>query len=60
MTLTTNGSQLARFAGELADYGVKRVNVSLDTLDPDKFRTVTRWGDLTGVLDGIDAAAAAG
>jgi cyclic pyranopterin phosphate synthase len=60
VTLTTNGSQLARFAGELADYGVKRVNVSLDTLDPDKFRTVTRWGDLNVVLGGIDAAAAAG
>ncbi len=60
VTLTTNGSQLARFAQELADCGVKRVNVSLDTLDPDKFRTVTRWGDLKVVLGGIDAAAAAG
>ncbi len=60
VTLTTNGSQLARFAQELADCGVKRVNVSLDTLDPDKFRAVTRWGDLKVVLGGIDAAAAAG
>jgi cyclic pyranopterin phosphate synthase len=60
LTLTTNGSQLARFARELAHCGVKRVNVSLDTLDPDKFRTVTRWGDLKAVLAGIDAAAEAG
>lgn len=60
LTLTTNGSQLARFAGELADCGVKRINVSLDTLDPDKFRSVTRWGDLKVVLAGIDAAAKAG
>ena len=60
VTLTTNGSQLARFADELADCGVRRVNVSLDTLDPDKFRTVTRWGDLKVVLGGVDAAAGAG
>ena len=60
LTLTTNGSQLARFAPELADCGVKRVNVSIDTLDPDKFRKVTRWGDLGKVLAGIDAAQAAG
>ena len=60
VTLTTNGSQLARLAGELADCGVKRINVSLDTLDPEKFRAVTRWGDLGAVLRGIDAAAAAG
>ncbi len=60
LTVTTNGSQLHRFAGELADCGVRRINVSLDTLDPDKFRTVTRWGDLSTVLKGIDAAAAAG
>ena len=60
MTLTTNGSQLARFAHELADCGVKRINVSLDTLDPDKFRQVTRWGDLSVVLAGIGAASAAG
>jgi len=60
LTLTTNGSQLARFAPELAAVGVKRVNVSVDTLDPDKFRTITRWGDLSKVTAGIDAAQAAG
>jgi len=60
LTLTTNGSQLARFAGELADCGVRRINVSIDTLDPDKFRTITRWGDLARVMAGLDAAQAAG
>jgi GTP 3',8-cyclase len=60
LTLTTNGSQLARFAGELADCGVRRVNVSLDTLDPAKFRAITRWGDIDKVLSGIEAARAAG
>ena len=60
LTLTTNGSQLARFATELRDCGVRRVNVSLDTLDPVKFRTITRWGDLDKVLAGIEAARAAG
>ena len=60
VTLTTNGSQLARFASELADCGVRRVNVSLDTRDPDKFRQVTRWGDLGVVLAGVDAASKAG
>lgn len=60
LTLTTNGSQLGRFARELADCGVKRINVSLDTLDPAKFRDVTRWGDVAKVLAGIDAAQAAG
>ena len=60
LTLTTNGSQLARFAAELADCGVRRVNVSLDTLDPAKFRAITRWGDLDKVLTGIGAAQAAG
>ena len=60
LTLTTNGSQLARFAGELIECGVKRVNVSLDTLDPEKFRTITRWGDHAQVLGGIDAAQEAG
>jgi cyclic pyranopterin phosphate synthase len=60
LTLTTNGSQLARFAGELADCGVRRINVSLDTLDPAKFRAITRWGDLDKVLSGIEAARAAG
>src|SRR6201990_2916671 len=60
LTLTTNGSQLAKYATELAAYGVKRINVSLDTLDPDKFRAITRWGDLTQVIAGIDASQAAG
>lgn len=60
LTLTTNGSQLGRFAGELADCGVRRVNVSVDTLDPAKFRDITRWGDLPKVLAGIDAAQEAG
>ena len=60
LTLTTNGSQLARFAAELRDHGVRRVNVSLDTLDPAKFRAITRWGDLDKVLSGIEAARSAG
>jgi GTP 3',8-cyclase len=60
LTLTTNGSQLQRFAAELRDCGVRRVNVSLDTLDPAKFRAITRWGDLEKVLAGIEAARAAG
>jgi cyclic pyranopterin phosphate synthase len=60
LTLTTNGSQLPKHARELAGYGVKRINVSLDTLDPDKFRAITRWGELDKVLAGIDAAQAAG
>ena len=60
LTLTTNGSQLSRFAGELRDCGVRRINVSMDTLDPAKFRAITRWGDLDKVLDGIEAARAAG
>jgi cyclic pyranopterin phosphate synthase len=60
LTLTTNGSQLARFASELRDCGVERVNVSLDTLDPDGFRAITRWGDLAKVLHGIDKAQEAG
>jgi cyclic pyranopterin phosphate synthase len=60
LTLTTNGSQLQRYATELAECGVRRVNVSLDTLDPKKFRAITRWGDLDKVLAGIEAAQAAG
>ena len=60
LTLTTNGSQLAKYAKELAGHGVKRINVSMDTLDPDRFRAITRWGDLGKVLAGIDAAQAAG
>ena len=60
LTLTTNGSLLERYAQEMADYGVRRINVSLDTLDPDKFRRITRWGDLDKVLAGIEAARKAG
>jgi GTP 3',8-cyclase len=60
LTLTTNGSQLRKYAADLAAHGVRRVNVSLDTLDPVKFRAVTRWGDLNQVLDGIRAAQQAG
>jgi len=60
LTLTTNGSQLTKYAAELADLGIERVNVSLDTLDADKFRDITRWGDLDKVMAGIDAAQAAG
>lgn len=60
LTLTTNGSQLSRFASELADCGVRRINVSLDTLAPDKFRTITRWGEFDKVMEGIRAAQDAG
>ena len=60
LTLTTNGSQLEKYAAELKDLGVERINVSIDTLDPDKFRAVTRWGDLGKVLAGIEAAQKAG
>ncbi len=60
LTLTTNGTQLARVARDLAACGVRRVNVSLDTLDPARYRAVTRRGDLSKVLAGLDAAQAAG
>ena len=60
LTLTTNGSQLAKYADELYDCGVRRINVSVDTLDPTKFQQITRWGKLKKVLDGIAAAKAAG
>ena len=60
LTLTTNGTQLARHAEALARYGVRRVNVSIDTLDPDDYRRITRGGDLAGVLQGLEAAKAAG
>ncbi|MBV2360540.1 GTP 3',8-cyclase MoaA [Thalassococcus sp. CAU 1522] len=60
LTLTTNGSQLARFADELVTAGVRRVNVSMDTLDEDKFAKITRWGRLPQVMAGIEAAQAAG
>jgi cyclic pyranopterin phosphate synthase len=60
LTLTTNGSQLAAHAAELYDCGVRRINVSLDTLDAEKFRQITRWGDFSKVMSGIDATLAAG
>jgi cyclic pyranopterin phosphate synthase len=60
LTLTTNGTQLGKYATELYDAGVRRLNVSLDTLDPAKFTAITRWGNLAKVLDGIAVAKAAG
>ena len=60
LTLTTNGSQLGRYAAELKDAGIRRVNVSLDTLDAARFRDITRWGRLEQVLEGIEAARGAG
>jgi len=60
LTLTTNGSQLAKYAGELKAAGMRRINVSLDTLDPQKFAAITRWGKLDQVLGGIAAAKEAG
>ena len=60
LTVTTNGSQLSRFSRQLADAGVKRINVSLDSLDADKFRHITRWGDLDKVKEGLAAAKKAG
>ncbi len=60
LTLTTNGTQLGKFAEALAAAGVRRINVSMDTLDPDRFARITRWGHLAKVLDGIAAAKAAG
>jgi len=60
LTLTSNGTQLAKHAAALADCGVRRINVSLDTLDPDRFRTITRWGDFDRVMAGLAAARAAG
>ncbi len=60
LTLTTNGSQLPRMAAELAANGVRRINISLDTLNADKFRKITRWGNLDRVMAGIEAARNAG
>jgi cyclic pyranopterin phosphate synthase len=60
LTLTTNGSQLVKYAADLAACGVRRINVSIDSLDAQKFRTITRWGDLKVVLEGLDAAQKAG
>ncbi|MFN5449888.1 radical SAM protein, partial [Bradyrhizobium sp.] len=60
LTMTTNATQLAKYAAELADLGGSRINVSRDTLDPEKFPTITPWGDLDPVRAGIEAARAAG
>ena len=60
LTLTSNGTQLAKYTDELAAAGVRRINVSLDTLDPTKFAAITRWGKLDQVLDGLAAAKRAG
>ena len=60
LTITTNGSQLEKMADELVDAGVRRLNISIDTLDPVKFREITRWGDLETVLRGMEAAKKAG
>ncbi|MDH3699963.1 MAG: GTP 3',8-cyclase MoaA [Alphaproteobacteria bacterium] len=60
LTVTTNGSQLAKYAEELYGYGVRRINVSLDSLVPDKFASITRWGKLDKVMAGMEAAKAAG
>ena len=60
LTITTNGTQLEKMAGDLFEAGVRRVNISLDTLNPDKFKRITRWGDLDKVLAGLRAAQAAG
>lgn len=60
LTMTTNGTQLARFAQTLFDGGIRRINVSVDSRNPERFRHVTRGGDLVQVLHGIDAAATAG
>lgn len=60
LTITTNGSQLHRFADDLYSAGMRRINISLDTLDADKFKAITRWGDIDRVMRGIDAAQKAG
>jgi cyclic pyranopterin phosphate synthase len=60
LTLTTNGSQLQKYAAELKANGIRRINISLDTLNADRFRAITRWGDLENVMDGIEAAQAQG
>src|SRR5690348_33212 len=60
LTLTTNGSQLEKYARDLRAAGIRRINVSLDTLDAEKFRAITRWGSLDKVLAGIEAAQSAG
>ena len=60
ITLTTNGSQLPKYAQQLRDVGVERINISLDTLQPDRFKAITRWGEFSDVMAGIEAAEKAG
>ena len=60
LTITTNGSQLTRYSEQLFEYGIRRVNVSIDTLNPESFKKITRWGNLEKVLEGIRAANKAG
>jgi cyclic pyranopterin phosphate synthase len=60
LTLTTNGTRLPEFAAQIAKAGVRRINISLDSLDPGRFKTITRWGNHAQVMDGIRAAKAAG
>jgi GTP 3',8-cyclase len=60
LTLTTNGSQLSKHAKGLYAAGVRRINVSVDTLDPERFKQITRWGDINKVIEGLDAAQEAG
>ena len=60
LTLTTNGSQLPKYAADLKALGVQRINISLDTLQPDRFKAITRWGDFAQVLAGLEAAEKAG
>ena len=60
LTITTNGSQLEKYANDLSNAGVKRINISLDTLQKDKFTQITRWGDFDQVMRGIDAAVSVG
>ena len=60
LTLTTNGSQLPKYARQLRDAGVERINISLDTLKPDRFKAITRWGEFADVMAGIEAAEKAG
>ena len=60
LTITTNGSQLERYAEDLRQLGIRRINVSLDTLDPHKFKVITRWGNIDKVFKGLDAAQSAG
>ncbi len=60
LTLTTNGMNLAKHVDDLRNAGVRRINVSLDSLDPARFKTITRWGDLAKVMEGLSAAKAAG